>query len=458
MLFEQMGVLVGGATLEAVEAICGEPDDLKTFDRLTALIDQNLLWRDDRPPLQPRFHMLATLREYALEHLTARGEADTYCSRHAAYFAEWVGKAVLRLRTGNQVNALKELIAEHDNLRAALAWVCLTPGEVQTGLKMTARLWEFWVMHGDYEEGQTWIRRLLELPGAQQPTIWLAHSLNGLGLISESCTAPAESWYLRSLELFRQLGDPYGEAWVLNQLGQLAMHANRVVEAGVLLHKSIGLFQPIGANWNIAWARYNLGYLELQTGQTQQAGQELAQSAALFHTCGDQRGLGWVMYGRGNLCKAQGDFAGALDNYRASLSLLQAVEDTASQSWILYVLGSTLTEMGNTVEAGKCLHASLKDCQHCGDDRGTGLDLTGFARLALADGQPERAASLVGAAEACFLQTLSQSDDYSKNILGQIENDILEHLEAETYRAARQVGMDFPTDLLKQLETELEIS
>jgi predicted ATPase/DNA-binding XRE family transcriptional regulator len=86
-LFERMGVFVGGATLETIETVCGE-SDTQILDTLTTLMNWNLIWREEHPHLPPRFQMLATLREYAIERLTARDELTIYRRRYALRRAE----------------------------------------------------------------------------------------------------------------------------------------------------------------------------------------------------------------------------------------------------------------------------------------------------------------------------------------------------------------------------------
>src|SRR5262245_10850197 len=90
-LFEQLAVFAGGWTLEAAEAICGgwrtedggwdgaEPSPIPDppsliLDGLQTLLDSHLVMLEPETPDQPRFGMLETIREYALELLRARGD------------------------------------------------------------------------------------------------------------------------------------------------------------------------------------------------------------------------------------------------------------------------------------------------------------------------------------------------------------------------------------------------
>ena len=122
-LFRRISVFVGGFTLDAAEAVCGDAElGLAVLDGLESLLEKSLLGRQDGDRGTPRFRMLETVREYAVERASAAGELAEFRRRHAAYFlslAEWrrpSSPASMR-RTW-----LQRLEADHNNLRAALSW------------------------------------------------------------------------------------------------------------------------------------------------------------------------------------------------------------------------------------------------------------------------------------------------------------------------------------------------
>ena len=100
-LFRRLSVFVGGCSLESAEAVCNTRADLETdlFDGLSSLVDKNLVQCLDRTQAEPRFAMLETIREYAMEKLKESGEQFATRRAHSAYclvLAE-EGKDVLEL-------------------------------------------------------------------------------------------------------------------------------------------------------------------------------------------------------------------------------------------------------------------------------------------------------------------------------------------------------------------------
>jgi predicted ATPase len=89
-LFRRLSVFIGGCTLQAIEAICAAPGDGEgagqVLDNVASLLDKSLLQRTEQGEDEPRLGMLETIREYALERLTASGEAEATRQAHAVYY------------------------------------------------------------------------------------------------------------------------------------------------------------------------------------------------------------------------------------------------------------------------------------------------------------------------------------------------------------------------------------
>ena len=109
----RMALFVGGGTPEAAEAITGAP-----LETLLALADKNLLkLTPNGLQVEPRFTLLETLREYALERLTEKPD------EHAA--------ASLLVHRRPRVRAnLRESLRQGEVLRGFVLWVDVVDGDL----------------------------------------------------------------------------------------------------------------------------------------------------------------------------------------------------------------------------------------------------------------------------------------------------------------------------------------
>ncbi len=137
-LFARLGVFVGGCTVDAADTVSRAAGDLPgdVLDGLLALVDQSLVQEQEGVEGEPRFTMLETIREYAMEQLARSGETATIRRAHAAYFLALAEAAEPQLVGGpQQAPSLKRLAVEQDNLRAALQWA-LEARETELGLRL----------------------------------------------------------------------------------------------------------------------------------------------------------------------------------------------------------------------------------------------------------------------------------------------------------------------------------
>ena len=118
-----LGVFEGGATLEDVEAVvtaeelagCAVPDVL--FE----LVDASLVVVDDTRDRQSRFHLLETVRRYALGRARAAGVSDSIVQRHAQRFYEVAASYESRRRAAAYTGLRAQFLGDLANLRAVVA-------------------------------------------------------------------------------------------------------------------------------------------------------------------------------------------------------------------------------------------------------------------------------------------------------------------------------------------------
>src|SRR6266508_4585206 len=470
-LFARLAVFVGGFSAEAAEAIAAklriENEELRKdhtesqfsifnfqfsiLDGLAALLDHSVLRQEVLADGAPRFRMLETIREYALEQLAARGELDTLRRRHATYFLALAEAAEPQLQGPDQRLWLDGLEVEHDNLRAALTY-CLEAGDVrpgvrdqsdspnlsppasslaEIGLRLAAALGEFWWPRGHLKEGRHWLARVLEWsdapPAARAKALYRAGEL-AYGQADYHAAMPLLE---QSLALYRQLEDKRGLACVLRGLGNTHSALGDEPQTATLHAESLALFQEVGDTWGIAWmlleigrtepdparkralleqslalarrggykrttatALGSLGKLAHSKGQHPQADQLFQEALALGRELRDTWIVVSMLIELGLLARDQGEHARATALLEESLALFREIGFRHGVAWALQGLGDVARNQGDLGRAALLFEECKRMCQEVGNKEGSAIALGNLAFIALAQGSSEEAAAL----------------------------------------------------------------
>jgi predicted ATPase/class 3 adenylate cyclase len=361
-LFRRLGIFVGGFTLEAVEAVCDAGDDLgiDVLDGVESLLSKCLVKQQNVAPGDPRFTMLETIREYAVDRLNASGETRILRRRHLAWFLALAEEAWPKLTGPEQGEWLTRLEADHDNLRAALSFGHADPTDVE--IRLARAMHRFWWRRGHLSEGRAWLRRALERDD-HPPDRLRAEALNAAGVLA------------------RAQGDE--------------------VAARVLFEEGLASWRRLADRRGIANALHNLAsVMQSQAPDAQSMATLLEESLALWRELGDPWGIGSALSYLGTLAERRGDDDGARTLLEESLTMLRAAGDTMQVAWTLNKLGRLAREQRDQ-ERSQTLHReSLLLCRQLGATEWTIQGLEGMAHVARAVALPERSVRLNAAAQA----------------------------------------------------------
>ena len=427
-LFARLAVFVGGTTLEAATAVMSsdlhnselitQNSELDILDGLASLLDKSLLRRGAGVEDEPRFLMLETIREYALERLAMFGEAVTLRRRHAEYYLALASAAEPELTGSQQAAWLDRLEREHDNLRAALSWA-LECGAWELAARLGGALWRFWYMHGHLSEGRRWLETILDfrlqLLDSESETLdqsqiqklnsskmpLRAKALLGAGAFAwaQGDYARATRFYEASLALYRELGDVMGVADSLNNLGVTVGEQGDNARATTLFEESLALRRERGDTGRIANSLNNLANIAFDQGAYERARTLYEESLALLRELGNQQGIAMALTNLGGVLSHQGDYARAQELHEEGLALFQQLADQSGSANALSNLGRVAYYRGDYVRATTYFTKSLELFRELKDRRGIAECLERLAGVAGARGQAQRAARLCGAAE-----------------------------------------------------------
>ena len=402
-LFAWLSVFAGGCALAAVEDVCAQVGDRAgdVLDGLSSLVDKSLLRQEEDPTSgEPRFTMLATIREYAQERLAESGAERAVRRAHAGYFVRLAETADVELRGAGQIAWFKRLAAELDNVRAALAWSQEDAGSASLGLRLAAALWYFSWARGLWSEQRAWLQAALAGGGAAKPDRARAQALLALGLIawSQEDFAAGEAALEEGRALAHHLGDQRTLALALTYLGLYALGRGDVAEGREVLVTSAALAREVGDTWVVAGSLHFQGDCAYLAGDLAAACALYTDELALRRALGDTLGLGYALHRLGNMAYFQADYPWATQLTEESLALYRALDHTVGMANDLLVLGQVARRQAAYARAEALLRDSLRLNQELGVDGWTAQCLVGFAGLCAVRGRLERAARLLAAA------------------------------------------------------------
>ncbi|MGH2418726.1 MAG: ATP-binding protein [Candidatus Limnocylindria bacterium] len=420
-LFACLSVFVGGAGLAAIEPVCGGEVGGDPIDVLASLVEKSLVRQSEGVAGEPRFAMLETIREFAIEQATERGRWDHLRERHAALFLRLAEDAAAVVMGPSKRATLDRLEEDHDNLRAAMSWA-LEQGAAETALRLGAALWRFWQMRGHLVEGLERLERALALEHGGEHPAQRADALDAAAGLAYwlSDTDRSRALYTEEIEVRRALGDRRGLAE--------ALYGNSFT------FSVIGLQAERNAEGAVAFINEALG---------------------IFRELGDDAGIGRCQWALANVQWGTGRLHEALRNAREALEVFRAIDDGFMVGWSSYTLGITNLELdrvegGNTErrrEARDWFGQALAVFIEAEDISGYTLVVDAFAVIAWRDGDLERAARISGAVSQLERTSGTGLNLWNREVLGFVPEELHANpdlaaawAEGEAMTAAQAVG------------------
>jgi predicted ATPase/DNA-binding CsgD family transcriptional regulator/DNA-binding XRE family transcriptional regulator len=458
-VFARLAVFAGGCTLEAAEAVCGGDRDpnLNVFAGLAALVDKNLLHREERPSGEPRLLMLETIREYAREKLAASAEAGAIGRQHARYFVELVERVEPELRGPEQVRGFDRLEEEQDNIRGVFAWC---RGEesgaegAQIELRLVGALSWYWYTRGPFSEGRARARAVLARPEAQERTTWRVRALRTAVILAwiQGDFASVRSLAEEGLPLARELGDRLMEANFLNNLGHLALEGAEgdLAAARALYEQCLAIQRELGNRPSTASALINLSLVDRAEGDLAAARPRIEEALAIVRELGDTAGIAYALQRLGELVYREGNYPLARAHLEQALALRREMGEQLKLPEILDSLGHAALREGDYDTAAACFRESLTFTvgTELGSRRYAWVWIAGLAVLAGAQrqgasaGEPglRQAAKLLGASEGLRDAAGVKIDPPLRVELDRDIAAIRAQLDEETWRQAWEEG------------------
>lgn len=453
VLFIRLAVFAGGFTVDAAEAVCagvqGSPDTLTV---VTTLVDRSLIFPVDGHDDEPRFMMLETVREYALDRARQSESLEPARRLHAEHFLRFAEEVEPELSGPNQGAWLMRLEADHDNYRAALHWA-LENHEIDTGVRLAAALWRFWQAHGHLSEGNRWMENFLALEihpdtgrsGRREARAWtLTHA--AIFAFGQSQFDRARKLAEEALALHRERGDRAGSARALNVLGNVSYYHGRLDEARSLYTDSLALSRETDERRAIAMSLNNLGAVSHARKDDEAALHYYRDSLAVQRELGDTRNIAMVLSSSAVILRGQGEQESARTLLEESLRLRRTLGDPWGIADSLHNLGMLARDAGEDIRALGLYAESQGLYYQAGDRVGCVDGLESIAGILGRHGATEGAARLFGAAEALRedigVPSEAHSDGTYREDVAVVRSSLGETSFARAWSLGRSIGLE----------------
>ncbi|HEY5984838.1 MAG TPA: BTAD domain-containing putative transcriptional regulator [Streptosporangiaceae bacterium] len=404
VVFRRLAVFAGGFTLTAAEQVTAGPGirPERILELLTRLVDKSLL-RVDHMDSGARYQLLGTVREFALERLAEASEEEATRRAHLRCFADLVEEVAPRIDGGREdplglERELDRLDAETPNLRVALEFAAEC-GDANAALRIAGPLGRFAYLRGHYHEIREWMDTAVAA-GPDSPAALRAKALLGSGRLAllQCDYRPAVRRLEAALRLYRELGDPRGVASALQVLGSVAREQGRYARAMELHTESLSIAEATGDQWAVASAYGYLGFASWLQADFERATKECTVALRMFRELGDVEGIAWSLLSLGTVARYQGAREQAAALLQESRSRAERIGFREGIAWSLEQLGLLAADRGDPAAAA-LLRNSLEIHHDLRDRWRTCSVLEDLAAIALAQGCPQQATHLLGAAE-----------------------------------------------------------
>jgi tetratricopeptide (TPR) repeat protein len=398
-LFRRLGVFSGGFGLHLVEPLFEGWDvpAVELMDGLVSLVDLSLVSQLETAG-EPRFEMLDTVHAYAQKLLAASGEEEACRRRHAVVVSDWVEDGERHYCTDDQDDWLRRLERDHENVRAALRRA-VDRGDGEVALRLAAALWPFWWSRGFLAEAETWLGRTLAIDrvengarGARAKALLGACWMALAGGADEQAVAHVEE----SLALFRAAGDKAGYNRALETLGFAHLESGRLELAKAAFEECLARSRKSRDDRRRSIALNALGQVALTQGDHVRAEQLLRESVSLARKMSLLDSVGHGLLRLGDVARRRGAKKQAVAFYDEALVTFGQLGQKVNVAWTMSSLGNALMDSGRVADARERFTESLALFRDVGYASGTARALIGFVEIALARGDAERGARLLG--------------------------------------------------------------
>ena len=413
-LWARSAVFGDGFDLAGAEAVCAG-DDLpagEVLNLLGELLDQSIVVAHQAEPGYTRYHLRGDIRQFGREQAEQDGELDGLRERHWAWCAELAATFCANSAGPDQRSRLSRVHFEQANLQDAIEASATRSSSAGTALAITTDLELFWSAAGLLDEARHWFDVALD---------------SGAGAPGQRATAMATAARLAVLQNDRD-------------------RARHLVDCGA--HEAAG--DPRAGGLLLIPS----AMLAVWDGDLPAAVEHADRAAKVLHEAADLRGELLALFVAGVCYGFRGASATAIARHELCIAKANRAGERYMKALAVAGLGEQGLHAGDLDRADALFRESIILKHELKDSMGVAVGLDSLARTATAQGDGERAALLLGAAERIW-ETVGMSETGNPFAFAPTRSDGIEQTRRllgkrrfrEQFRRGSQLGVDVAVKL-----------
>jgi predicted ATPase/Tfp pilus assembly protein PilF len=386
-VLSKLAVFPSSFSVAAAQAVAGA-----AMPWLMRLEDRSLV----RRAAYGRYILHPLIRQFAGQKLRqySRRVEDQALLQHGEFFGAFMKNRARDLKGSRQAEALDEIEAELDNLRAAWDWA-VEHRAVNSLEQASFSVMFFLETRSRWKEGEEWFRNavscLQDASPAEQRVLGILMSYQGWFSCRLTYFEQADSLLQQGLR-FMPADDTQEERRFAHfGLGFLYVWMGRFQEALFHLTVCLSLAERENDAWSMAWARQSLAEIAFESGQSGLVEGPFSKTLALFEGIGELRGCGRALNYLGNIALAQKRYAEARSYFERMLLNAEKIGDVWGSAGGYSKLGQLAAAREDYEQAWRLYQRSLLMFQKMGDQRRSAYTWRELGEAAAVLGRPEEA-------------------------------------------------------------------
>jgi tetratricopeptide (TPR) repeat protein len=393
---------------------------------------------------RPRYKLLETLREYALDALQGQGLLFATQRSHAQHYATLAAAVDPAQTVGNFHTWREQIRADYANLMAALQFA-LTHQDANLAFKLVSGLGHFWYLEGSWQEGVTWLQQTLSL--ADGPMALRARANTELGILLSALGRypEAEVRLNQARDEATQAEDPWAIAWTLAQMSQTSLLQGHIATTRAYTLERLQIYRQLGDMRYLAITLEQLGCAAVEEADYERGIPWLEECRTLWAAQDSRSGVAATELIIGMAELAEGYATAALARFQHAYAEFDALQHSHGLPWSLRNLGLAYLALGQLPQAQRNLQRSFERYTALtGSENSTIVVVEAVGGMASRLGQHHLAAHLMGAASIARQAAQLPLTENSRQIYARLLASSIKTLGQAEWEQTLTVGAALP--------------